>query len=314
MLKKIILVTIIVVNIFAYDITTGGASGTYIKFGKQIKQYVADEIEMNMNVLTSNGSVDNINKMSLNDNIRFAIVQHDVINSMKNSSMNKSKLLVRSAKVLLPLYFEEIHFVVRRNSSMTYIKDIKNKKINAGKEGSGTFSTTTLLYKELFNQEVDYNNLTNYKKSHAFQELLQGNIDVVVVVAGQPTGSIESLSNKFKLLKLNPGLSSNNYYPTTIKADSYHWLNQNTPTFAVKAYLVTYDTSSKKFEGQIRRFAKRFRKNINLLRNEGHPKWRKVDEDLSKKLPAGWEYYEPFRDAWKYAKCTEDEELMGLCK
>jgi TRAP transporter TAXI family solute receptor len=118
----------LILNVLAYDIITGGTTGTYIKFGNEIKQYVASEIGMQMNVLSSNGSIDNIEKMSLDENIRFALVQHDVISNFKNSRNSKSRRLIRNVKVLLPLYYEEMHFIVRKNSPMKYIKDIEGKK------------------------------------------------------------------------------------------------------------------------------------------------------------------------------------------
>jgi len=214
MIKLVIMLTAVFIsNVFAYDITTGGTNGTYFKFGKEIKRYVANKVNMDMEVLTSNGSVDNINKMSTEENIRFAIVQHDVINSFRESSNKRSKMLVRNTKVLLPLYYEEIHFVVKRNSSMQFIKDIKNKKINAGKEGSGTFMTTTMFYKEMFNNDIDFNNLTNYGSKKALEELKKGNIDVVVVVSGQPSGTLANLnSNYYKLLKRHSSSTSSIYY------------------------------------------------------------------------------------------------------
>lgn len=316
MIKLVIMITAVFIsNVFAYDITTGGASGTYIKFGKEIKKYVANKANMDMEVLTSNGSVDNINKMSTEENIRFAIVQHDVINSFRESSNKRSKMLVRNTKVLLPLYYEEIHFVVKRNSSMQFIKDIKNKRINAGKEGSGTFMTTTMLYKEMFNKDVDFNNLTNYGSKKALEELKKGNIEVVVVVSGQPSGTLANLnSNDYKLLKRHSSSTSSIYYDNVeIKTSSYNWLSSNIPTFAVKAYLVTYDTSSKSFKNKMIDFAKVFRNALPKLKRDGHPKWNKIKDQLSSNLPSGWEYYEPFKDVWKYAKCTEDERLMGLC-
>ena len=329
-MKKIsLLISLLLIsNMFAYDITTGGSSGTYIKFGKQIKKYVADKSDIEMSVLTSRGSVDNINKMTVNENIRFAIVQHDVINDFRNSGDNEFKMLVRNIKVLLPLYYEEIHFIARKDSSMRYIKDIKNKKINAGKKGSGTLMTTTMLYKELFNISISSNNKFYDGSDTAFENLKNGRVDVVVIVSGQPSGTIEKLNgNDFKLLQRHPNTTSSIYYHENIniKRSSYSWLNQTIPTFAVKAYLVTYDNSSKTFENNMRKFAKQFRNSMSTLRhnskfletnmNKTHDKWNRVNENLEEdSLQSGWKFYEPFRDAWRYAKCTEDERLMGLCK
>lgn len=317
MKMKLLLLCLFVTNLFAYDITTGGSSGTYIKFGNQIKEHVADSINLPMNVLQSSGSIDNIKKLTYNENVKFAIVQHDVINDFKNSNDKNFNMLARNIKVLLPLYNEEIHVIARKNSPMKYIRDIKNKRINAGEKNSGTLMTTTLLYRELFQEPMSHSKAFYDKKSIAFEKLQNGQVDVVVIVAGQPSETIENLSRyNFKLLQRHPSTRSNTYYGEEnnikIKANSYSWINSDIPTLAVKAYLVTYDNSSKEFENNMRKFAKKFRKSMPQLRSSGHAKWQKVSEDLSGTLQAGWEYYEPFRDAWKYAKCTEEDLIMGI--
>ena len=315
-INKIFFVIFFITNLIAFDITTGSPTGTYIKFGQQIKKYVAQPINMSMNVISSNGSVDNIKKLTKKENIRFAIVQHDVINVFKNSNNSELKLLVRNIKVMLPLYYEEIHIVVRKNSPMTYFKDLKNTRINIGKRGSGTAMTSVLLYRELFSQDISQNNIFTYSDTEALDKLKNNQIDAVVIVSGQPSGIIKNLdSQEFKLLKRDKHTTSKIYYDKVkIKSSSYSWLNYDVPTFAVKAYLIVYDDSSKKFENQIRDFAIQFRKQLDILKRYGHPKWKNVKEELPNVLPGGWEYYEPFKDAWKYAKCTQDEQLMGLCE
>lgn len=311
-MKQIILGVFVISSLYSASITTGSKTGTYIKIGNEIKRYVTNPNDISLHVLESKGSIDNIEKLGLNKSVKYAIVQHDVIAKFRGTSNTANRLLSENTKVLLPLYYEEIHFLVKKNSDMKYIKDIKDKRINVGSKKGGTFLTSSVLYKELFSESM-YND-THYDKETALKMLENGKIDVMVIVAGQPTSFLENIDNdKFKLLKKHPYTQNSNYYTTKIDSNSYKFLKEDIETLAVKAYLVTYDDSSKSFENEIRFFAKNFRKSMPTLKKYGHEKWKKVSEDLTQVLPAGWKYYEPFKDAWKYAVCTEDEILMGLC-
>ena len=59
--------------------------------------------------------------------------------------------MIRPLRVILPLYNEEIYFIVREDSPLNYVHEIRNAKINAGELGSGTALTTTTLYRLMFN-------------------------------------------------------------------------------------------------------------------------------------------------------------------
>ena len=58
--------------------------------------------------------------------------------------------MIRPLRVIMPLYNEEIYFIVRADSPLNYIHEIKDAKINAGQLGSGTALTATTLYRLMF--------------------------------------------------------------------------------------------------------------------------------------------------------------------
>ena len=59
--------------------------------------------------------------------------------------------MIRPLRVIMPLYNEEIQFIVREDSPLNYVHEIKDAKLNAGELGSGTALTTTTLYRLMFN-------------------------------------------------------------------------------------------------------------------------------------------------------------------
>ncbi len=62
--------------------------------------------------------------------------------------------MIRPLRVIMPLYNEEIYFVVRADSPLQYVHDIRGARINTGPIGSGTALTTTTLYRSMFGEPI----------------------------------------------------------------------------------------------------------------------------------------------------------------
>jgi hypothetical protein len=58
--------------------------------------------------------------------------------------------MIRPLRVIMPLYNEEIYFVVRSNSPLNFVHEIKDAKINVGPLRSGTAMSATTIYRQLF--------------------------------------------------------------------------------------------------------------------------------------------------------------------
>ena len=310
-------------NTVDYTIATGSSTGTYYQIGKNLSEFVAKDACVNLIVLTSNGSIENVKRLSIEKGMKLAIVQSDVFQKFKDMAVNgnqQAKNIVRKLRVVKPLYFEEAHFIVRVDENANYIQDIKNLRINIGPEGSGTAMTTSNIYKEIFGVYIPLKNQSSYGYAEALQRLLRNDLDVVVYVSGQPTGRLDmhkSAKNKIKLLAYDDSssLQSNSYYQADIKKSSYRWLDKNINTLAVKSYLITFN-----YKGSTRkplaRFSNALNKKFTILKSNGHPKWQAVNEDL-KNLPGGWKYYEPTKFAYGYIfdeTCYGQAKDLELCK
>jgi len=276
-----------------------------------------------LTALNSNGSIENVKRLSKEPRMKLAIVQSDVFakfKEMADSGNYKAKDIVRKLRVIKPLYYEEAHFIVRADSSANNIQDIKNLRINIGPSGSGTSMTTNNIYKEMFDQGIPTENLFTYGYKEALQRLLRNDLDVVVYVSGQPTGRLDmpkSAKNKIKLLEYDStsSMEAPSYYQTKIKKESYKWLDNSINTLAVKSYLITFN-----YQGSARRplarFAKVFNDNFDVLKSNGHPKWNSVNKNL-KQLPGGWRYYDTTKFAYEYesdGSCYGQAKDLKLCK
>ena len=245
--------------------------------------------------------------------------------------------LIRPLRVILPLYNEEIYFVVRADSEINAIHEIRNAKINVGELGSGTALTTTTLYRLMFGVPIPQANATFLPNEEALVKLITDkSVDVVTVIGGQPTKLLVDMKpearNLVKLLKFDPSQPASQaalktYVNATVRASSYpNLLTEDLPGLAVKAFLVTYDFNLKATENSLRQFAKSLCQNFNVLQEKGHPKWREVELALPD-LGRGWLYYPATSSELRACiaarnkpkppppkECSQQERVLGLCK
>lgn len=322
-----------------YKIVTASEKGTYFAIGGDLAKLVAPQADIQLEVLPSSGSAANIKLLRYETGVKFAIVQADVYQAFLDTAAGgnaEAAAMIRPLRVILPLYNTEIHYIVRADSEMNFIHDIKNAKINGGLLGSGAALITHTLYKMMFNASMPEANATYLSNEEALVKLVSDkSVDVVVVAAGQPAPLIANMkpeAGKFiKLLKFDPAHPSSKlpltvYTPATVRASSYpNLLKDNFTTISVGAFLVTYDYNLQGTVDHLVRFGRSLCQNLPTLRAQGHPKWREVDLTLPNLSP-GWVYYPPTTRAIRACtrpkpkvplrpvkKCSTEERILGFC-
>lgn len=326
-----------------YKIVTASERGTYIQIGRDLAKWVAAPAGIDLEVAASKGSSENVSRLRFEPGVKFALVQSDVYQAMLDESAagnTRAGQMIRPLRVIMPLYDEEIYFVVRADSPLTAIHEIRNKKINVGPVGSGTALSATTLYRQIFGEQIPEATTTFLSNEEALLKLTSGSsIDVVVIVAGQPAKLFADMKPEarqiIKFLRFDvkgPGATEviKTYYPTTIRASSYpSWLTSDVPTLAVKAFLVTYDYDMQQTQYFMKRFSKALCLNFDNLQAHGHPKWKQVSLALPE-LGKGWKYYPATARALRECQasrpesvnsgtggtstgCTQQERVLGLC-
>ena len=320
-----------------YKIVTANEKGTYFAIGADLAKYVAPEATINLEVLPTLGSAANIKHLRYDPGVKFAIVQADVYQAFIDRAAGGSKeasTIIRPLRVILPLYDTEIHYIVRADSPLNYIHDIKNAKINGGVLGSGAALITHTLYRMMFNGPIPEANDSFLENQDALVKLIgDKSVDVVVVAAGQPAPLIANMrpeAQKFiKLLKFDPAHPSSKlpltvYSHSIVKASSYpNLLQEDFTTISVGAFLVTYDYNLDNTVSHLTRFARSLCQNFSTLQAQGHPKWREVSLSLPT-LGPGWTYYPPTtreiraclaktKQKTVTRKCSAEERILGFC-
>ena len=327
-----------------YKIVTASERGTYIKIGRDLAQFVAPSADINLEAVASAGSAENVRRLRYEPGVKLALVQSDVYQSfldMAGAGNTEAGTLIRPLRVIMPLYNEEIYFIVRADSQRNYIHEIKDAKINAGELGSGTALTSSTLYRLMFGGPMPEAGVSYLSNEEALAKLVTDKtIDVVAVVAGQPAKLLVDMKPEsrqlIKLLKFDPSHPSSaallkTYFAANVLASNYpNLLTTDLPALAVKAFLVTYDFQTKDTVHYLRQMAHSLCQNFALLQAKGHPKWREVNLALPD-LGRGWFYYVPTTReirsciAGEYKagrrikslsakECSQQERILGLCK
>jgi uncharacterized protein len=322
----------------SYKIVTASERGTYIQIGKDIAKFVAPAARIDLAVLPSAGSAENVQRLRHEPGVKLALVQSDVYQAFLDQDKGGNReagVLIRPLRVVMPLYNEEIYFIARADSNLEYMHDIKNAKINIGPLLSGTAMSATTLYRTMFDAQLPEANASYLTNEEALLKLTTDKtIDVVVVVAGQPAKLLADMTpaarGLIKLLKFDASKPESQaalktYFPVSVRAASYpKLLTEDIPGLAVKAYLVTYDYSLGSTVSSLRKFARSMCDNLTTLQTSGHPKWREVDLTLPA-LGRGWSYYAPMAKEIQTCAakrvvvpppkaCAQQEKILGLCK
>ncbi|MCU0896360.1 MAG: TAXI family TRAP transporter solute-binding subunit [Burkholderiales bacterium] len=323
-----------------YKIVTASERGTYYAIGNDLAKFVAPQADIELEVLPSSGSAANIKHLRYDAGVKFAIVQADVFQAFVDRAADRNAEaanMIRPLRVILPLYNTEIHYIVRADSDLNYLHDIKDARINGGLLGSGAALITHTLYRMMFGGPIPEANASYLSNEEALVKLVTDkSVDVVVVAAGQPAPLIANMKPEaqklIKLLKFDPGHASaktplTTYAPATVRASSYpNLLTQDFTTISVGAFLVTYDYNLRDTVTYMSRFARALCQNFATLQAEGHPKWREVNLSLPE-LGPGWVYYPATTreirscvaarskvPAKPLRKCSAEENILGLCK
>jgi len=270
---------------------TGGEGGGYHRFGLDLKRLVkADGIDLT--VLPSKGSVENIFAVYQRPGVDMGIVHSDVLAFVGELPSNAALThIARSIRVVFPLYDEEVHVIARRE--IRSFDELAGKRVAVGQEGSGTYLTARRLFKL---SGIRPSERVPIEGGQALAQLKAGRVDAMVYVAAAPVQLLKNSVRAADGLALIPIVNKTaleSYTAAEIPTSAYQWQPTPVSTVAVKALLVTFDFRGSEC-ASIGRFAQQVASGIEWLARNGHPKWRQVDLDYR---PAGWEQYDCVKNA-----------------
>src|SRR6476659_6716980 len=140
-----------------YKIVTASERGTYIQIGRDLARYIAPLADIDLEVLPSAGSAENVRRLRFEPGVKLAMVQSDVYQAFLDIAAGgnaSAEAMIRPLRVIMPLYNEEIYFVARADASLEHVHDIRAARINVGPLRSGTAMSATTLFRQMFGAPI----------------------------------------------------------------------------------------------------------------------------------------------------------------
>lgn len=249
--------------------------GLYYEFGVTFANQLRQD-NLVLDVRTTSGSVENLQLLK-EGRIQTGIAQSDVIYADKEN--NKSNPVYSA---IAPLYSEAVHIVVRSESDIHSVRDLRGKIVAVGDDTSGTCVNAMDILNACGLTDRDMTLMYN-NYDLASQDLMDKRIDAFFMTAGIPNNVVGDLAkNKgIRLISLDPEIiakltgSMPCYSTFSIGKDTYARMEEDAKTICVTSVLLarndlseeTVYTLSKRLAGSQNALARRLR--INLLSDAG---------------------------------------------
>jgi TRAP transporter TAXI family solute receptor len=233
-------------------IGSGSSSGLYYPVAEEICLLINKETKtLNLHCTThpSNGSVDNL-ELLRQGRINFGIAQSDLqYYAYKGLDDFTSAGPFSSLRAVISLHGEPFTVIVKEDSGIKSIDDIKRKRVNIGNLGSGQRATMERVMKALHWQKSDFSAITDLDLQEQATALCDDKIDAFIYTVGHPDSIIKTmaLNCPIRIVPVNnPDIklltAANPFYvPMLIPGDIYKGNRLPITTFGVKATLLTTD-------------------------------------------------------------------------
>src|SRR5512132_941635 len=92
--------SLVVAQVAAYKIVTASERGTYIQIGRDLAKFVAEPADIDLEVLPSKGSADNVVRLRDEPGVKFALVQSDVYQAFLDQAASGNR---SAGRIIRPL-------------------------------------------------------------------------------------------------------------------------------------------------------------------------------------------------------------------
>ena len=318
-------------------IATGPKQSAQAGIARDIARFVGPAAGLDIKVLTGAGPADSVERLLDVPGVKLALLPSDTAFAFADASRRgdaDANRLLAPIRVIAPLYQEPIYLIVRADSPLSFVHDIRDAHINAGPLKSSSALTTITLYRLMFDAPIADDHVSFLDPQEALARLTgDRSVDVVVIVAEQPTELLANMKPEarqfIKLLKFDataPTAASalRLYDATTVRATSYpNLLDEDLPALSTTLYLVTYGPRRDEDDARLVRFAKAWCQQLPRMQTDGLPLWHEV-ELAPAELKLDWHYARTAVQEISACSggtaslpaptCSQQERVLGLCQ
>ena len=275
-------------NMWTVGIAAGLLEGTNMLLADEIAKVLDDGDNLRVLPIVSHGAASNLDDLLYLRGVDIAITQSDVFEYFRTE--RKTPSLEERVHYILRLPVAEMHVLAR--GDIRTLEDLRGKRVNFGRPGSGSSLSGTIVFQRLGIQVQQ----TLVDNQSALQRLSNGEVDALIRVVGKPVPFF---------LKIPPGSDlhfvtipysktlSDTYALAEFDAKDYPGLiapSAKIETIAVPAVLAVFNWApGNDRHRRVKRFVEQlFAKWERLQKPPFHPKWR--DINLAATVP-GWKRF-----------------------
>ncbi len=232
------------------SIGTGGLTGVYYPTGGAICRLLNKERRthgIRCSVESTGGSIFNLNTLASGE-LDFGVAQSDwQYHAYEGSSKFSEQGPNKDLRAVFSIHSEPFTVMARDDSGIKSFTDLPGKRVNIGNPGSGQRGTMEVLMQTLGWKRDDFKLVSELKATEQARALCDNKIDAMIYTVGHPNASIKEAATACeahlvpvtgeaveKLIAAHP------YYAAAmIPGGLYRGSESDTPTFGVKATLVT---------------------------------------------------------------------------
>jgi TRAP transporter TAXI family solute receptor len=224
-------------------LATGGTAGTYYPFGGAMAQIFNKNANVNVTAQATGASIENLRLVNKKD-AELAMVQSDMMDYAFNGKEAFKEKLTNISGIAI-LYPEVIQVVVRSDSGIKTIADLKDKKVGVGAPGSGTEANFRQLL-DAYDMDIKSVKAQFLSFSESSDQFKDKHIDAFIVTAGIPNSAIMDIATQHSINIINipddalAKLTKKYTFlaPVNIPANTYKGQAEAVKTVAVMASLI----------------------------------------------------------------------------
>jgi TRAP transporter TAXI family solute receptor len=264
-------------------IISGGLQSTDLAIAHQLSDALDDD-DLRVVPMVGAGGARNIRDVRFMKGIDLAITETSLLARLRQSG--EIGPLDDKLVYLAKLFNEELHLVVRADSGLASIDDLKGKTVSLGEPGSGT----QLIAHDVLDRLGIAVREVNMAGADAIERMDAGEIDAVALIGGKPIPAVAQRGDLRLIAVPFAKPLRDDFLPAALTSEDYPGLvepGRRVDTVAVGTVLIAYNWAKDSDQyKKIRKFVGAFFPQIAKLQaSPHHPKWREVN--LAATLP-GW--------------------------
>ncbi|MGI9311504.1 MAG: TAXI family TRAP transporter solute-binding subunit [bacterium] len=177
-------------------IGTAGPKGVYFPAGNAVCDVINEDILVSgirCLALNTGGAVYNIHAVH-NDHVQIGVTRDDLLaDAYIGREDFQGTEPMSELRIIMPLYDDPVSIIVREESPINTVEDLKGKHVNIGALGTGRRAFSQFLFKLKRWSEADLASIGEYSIATMLQALCENKFDAMIQLVGYPSHFYDNL-------------------------------------------------------------------------------------------------------------------------